>query len=87
MDKTGIIGIVAGVLTSVSMLPQLIKIVKEKKAEDVSILMLVVLIAGLSLWAWYGFIKKDMPIIVTNLFSILVNITVLTMRIKYSGTD
>ena len=83
MDKTQLIGIVAGVLTSISMLPQLIKIVKEKKAENVSILMLVVLIIGLGLWAVYGVIRKDMPIIITNSFSVLLNITVLVFRIKY----
>ena len=83
MDKTQLIGITAGVLTSISMLPQLIKIIKEKKAQDVSVLMLVVLIIGLGLWVWYGVIRKDMPLIVTNAFSVLLNITVLIFRIKY----
>jgi MtN3 and saliva related transmembrane protein len=87
MNTTQLIGIGAGILTSISMLPQLIKVIKEKKAEDVSIVMLLVLIAGLCLWATYGFMKKDLPIIVTNLFSVLVNITLLTARIRYSGTS
>jgi MtN3 and saliva related transmembrane protein len=86
MDTTQIVGIAAGVLTAVSMLPQLIKIVKEKKAEDVSIIMLVILNTGLILWTVYGLMRNDMPIIVTNCFSILVNITLLVLRIKYSGT-
>jgi MtN3 and saliva related transmembrane protein len=86
MDTTQIVGTAAGVLTAVSMLPQLIKIVREKKAEDVSIIMLVVLISGLSLWTVYGFMRDDMPIIVTNCFSILVNVSLLALRIKYSGT-
>lgn len=86
MDTTQIVGIAAGVLTAVSMLPQLIKIVKEKKAEDVSIIMLVVLISGLILWTVYGFMRDDMPIIITNCFSVLVNASLLVLRIKYSGT-
>ncbi len=85
MDLTQIIGIAAGVLTSIAMLPQLIKIIKEKKAENVSVVMLMVLIAGLSLWAVYGFMKNDLPIIITNCFSVLLNIVILTLRIKYSG--
>ena len=56
MNTTQWIGIAAGVLTSVSMLPQLIKIIKEKKAGDVSVVMLLVLIGGLALWAFYGFV-------------------------------
>ena len=86
MDTTQIVGIGAGVMTAVSMLPQLIKIIKEKKADDVSIVMLVILNTGLILWSIYGFMRDDMPIIVTNCFSILLNITVLVLRIKFSGT-
>lgn len=41
--------LIAGGLTSVAMLPQLIKVLKEKNAEDIAIAMLLVLISGLSL--------------------------------------
>ena len=80
---TKIVGIAAGVFTGTSMLPQLIKILKEKKASQVSVFMLVILIAGLSLWVWYGFLKKDWPIIVTNLFSLVVNLAMIFLRYKY----
>jgi len=86
METTQWIGIAAGVLTSISMLPQLIKILKEKKAEDVSIVMLLVLLAGLAMWATYGFMREDWPIIATNSFSFLLNLVVLGCRIKFSGT-
>ncbi len=86
METTQMVGIAAGILTAFSMLPQLIKIIKEKKAEDVSIAMLLVLIAGLGLWVWYGFMREDIPLIVTNSFSVLLNIVVLSLRIKFSGT-
>ena len=55
-----ILGLVAGVLTSVSMIPQLIKVIREKNVEDISLLMLPVLISGLSLWVWYGFEKDEL---------------------------
>ena len=87
MNLTQIVGIVAGVLTAISMLPQLIKIIKERKAEDVSITMLLVLMAGLATWIAYGLLRKDMPIIFTNSFSLLVSITTAILRVKYSGTE
>lgn len=87
MDKTQIIGIAAGVLTASSMLPQLIKILKEKKAESVSVLMLIVLLSGLVLWIVYGVMREDWPIIATNAFSFLVNTLLIIFRIKYSGKD
>ncbi len=85
MDFTQIIGIVAGILTAVSMLPQLLKILKEKKAENVSVWMLIVLILGLALWTVYGVLKKDWPIIVTNCFSISLNAVLMFFRYKYKS--
>lgn len=72
-----ILGIVAGVLTSVSMIPQLIKVLKDRNVEDISLVMLIVLIAGLSLWVWYGFLKDELPIILSNAFAVLINISLL----------
>lgn len=83
MDSTQIIGLAAGILTACSLLPQVIKTFKEKKAEDVSLLMLLVLMAGLILWIVYGIKREDLPIIATNCFSVLVNITMVILRIKY----
>ncbi|HUR11922.1 MAG TPA: SemiSWEET transporter [Flavitalea sp.] len=77
------VGIAAGVLTACSMLPQVIKVFKEKKATQVSVLMLIVLISGISLWIWYGLLKEDWPIILTNIFSLLVNLVLLGLRFRY----
>ena len=85
MNTTQWFGIAAGVMTAVSMLPQLIKIIKEKKADDVSVIMLMVLIIGLGLWVVYGFLREDWPLIVTNSFSFLLNLVVLMLRIRFSG--
>ena len=80
---TKVVGITAGVFTGASMLPQVIKMIKEKKASQVSIFMLLILIAGLSLWTWYGFLKDDLPIIVTNIFSLVLNLIMIFLRYKY----
>jgi MtN3 and saliva related transmembrane protein len=85
LTTTGVIGIVAGILTSSSLLPQLIKIIKEKKVEDLSLGMFISLMVGQILWMYYGFKKEDMPIIFTNGFSILLNIIILFLRNKYKG--
>lgn len=81
--KAEYIGLIAGVLTSSSLLPQLIKLVKEKKAEDVSVVMLIILMTGIGFWIYYGIIREDEPIIYTNSFSLLLNISVLILAIKY----
>ncbi len=78
-----ITGIAAGILTAVSMMPQVIKTIKTKKAEHVSPLMLIILIGGVSLWIVYGILKKDLPIIFTNIFSVIVNVCMLYLRWRF----
>ncbi len=85
MNIENIVGIAAGICTGTSLLPQLIKMVKEKKATDISVPMLIILLAGLVLWIWYGIIKEDWPIIITNGFSLTVNILILILRRVYKN--
>jgi MtN3 and saliva related transmembrane protein len=80
---TQVTGIIAGCLTALSALPQLIKIIKVKKAEDISLWTLIVLITGLGLWTMYGFLKDDIPILATNLFSLMINIMLVFLKLKY----
>lgn len=82
---TEIIGIAAGVCTSISLLPQIIKVIREKKAEDISIFYLIVLLCGLGLWTYYGVLKDDFPIIATNVVSMVLNITMITLGVMYKG--
>ncbi|UFH31781.1 SemiSWEET transporter [Chryseobacterium sp. C-71] len=78
-----ILGIVAGFLTSIAMIPQLIKVIKEKNVEDLSWVMILVLICGLSLWVWYGFIQNELPIILSNAFAVLVNLTLFICYLSF----
>jgi len=78
-----VLGIVAGFLTSISMIPQLIKVIKEKNVEDLSLVMILVLICGLSLWVWYGILQNELPIILSNAFAVLVNLTLLVCFISF----
>ena len=82
MDKE-IIGIIAGTLTAASLVPQFIKSVQEKKV-DVSPIMLVLLIAGNAFWIWYGIKLESLPIIITNGFGFLIDLTMLILLFKYS---
>jgi MtN3 and saliva related transmembrane protein len=85
MQPTLLIGIAASVFTGISMLPQLIKVIKEKKADTISYGMLIVLMVGLGLFCWYGTLKKDWIIVVSNSFSFSVNLTLLFLSIRYKN--
>ena len=79
------VGICAGLLTSISLVPQLYKIIKEKKADNISYSMLLILLAGLGGWIWYGVLKKDYPIIITNSFAFVINSLITAFSIKYKS--
>jgi MtN3 and saliva related transmembrane protein len=79
-----LIGIGSGILTAASMLPQVIKTFKEKKAEDISVVMIFILMGGIAGWTYYGILREDEPIIYTNAFSLLVNSVLLFLRFRYA---
>ncbi len=83
MNVTTITGLVASIFTGVSLLPQLIKLLKEKKAEDISFGMLATLFLGLCGWIVYGVMKEDWIIIISNAFSLTVNILICIFSFKY----
>jgi MtN3 and saliva related transmembrane protein len=83
MHTVEIIGLAASVMTSVSMLPQLITLLREKDAGSVSYFMLAILIAGLAVWVGYGFMREDYIIVGANSFACLLNATVLVFALKY----
>jgi len=83
MDREQVIGIIASTGTAVSLLPQLIKIIKEKKAEGTSPVMLIVLFTGLGFWITYGVLKNDWIIISANTISFLLNLAMGILAIKY----
>jgi len=86
MDSVTIVGIIASVSTAVSSLPQLIKLIREKKAENVSLVMFAVLVIGLGVWVWYGILKEDWIIIIANGCSFLINLITFILSIRYKTT-
>ena len=86
-EYTQYVGIGSGILTAISMLPQLYKIIKERKAESISYFMLLILLAGLGGWVWYGILRNDYPIIITNAFSFLLNLIIIGFSVKYKSGD
>ncbi|PBQ33635.1 hypothetical protein CNR22_18250 [Sphingobacteriaceae bacterium] len=87
MDATQIVGILASVFTGIALLPQLIKIIQEKKSGGTSPLMLGSLFIGLVFWVIYGFYKTDLIIIISNGFSLTVNSILCILSIRYHHKD
>ena len=83
MTAIEILGLVAGTITSITFLPQVIRIWKTKSAKDLSINMLLLLMVGVSMWLAYGIFQKDAAIIYTNSMVLLMGMVMLYFKFKF----
>ena len=83
MDIIPFLGMLAGTMTTAAFIPQLIKVIKTRSTGDLSLVMLIVMYAGVFLWLIYGILKKDAPVIAANAASFLLVSMVLAYKMKY----
>ncbi|HEX8232996.1 MAG TPA: SemiSWEET transporter [Caulobacteraceae bacterium] len=83
-----IVGGAAGACSMASFVPQIVKILRERRAEAISRRMYVVTVTGFSLWTAYGVMLKSWPIMVTNSVCLGLTATILALRLKFGdGSD
>lgn len=78
------VGILASIFALSSTVPQIIKGVKTKKMDDVSVWLILSLIVGLSLWVIYGIGISDVVIIGGNTVGVSLNVVLLFLKFRYS---
>lgn len=83
MTAIQILGLTAGTITSFTFIPQVIQIWKTKSAKDLSLVMLLLLITGVSMWLSYGILVKDAAIIYTNSMVLAMSLIMLFFKFKF----
>lgn len=83
MDISQIVAIIAGIMVVFSTMPQVVKILKTKKVEEISLAMFLLILCAQVVWFFYGLHIKDLPVILTNGFSALVVATNVGLILKY----
>jgi MtN3 and saliva related transmembrane protein len=81
--KTLVIGIAAAILTTVSFVPQLIRILRTKHTKDLSLLTFSLFFLGVFLWLIYGMLIKELPVILANAATLIVALLILINKVKY----
>lgn len=79
------IGSVAAILTTIEIIPQVIKSFKTKSVKDFSFSALTMTTVGLLLWAIYGILKKDIWISLSSSFTTLFYFSLLALKVKNNG--
>ena len=83
MDLIIYLGLLAGILTTISVLPQVIKSWKTKKTNDLSLSMYLILTTGVTLWIIYGLITKDLPVLLANSATLILLLFVIFLKRRY----
>ena len=77
------IGLLAGTCTTVSFIPQIIKIAQTKVVADISKLMYIIYITGLILWVSYGICCHSYSLVLANSLTLVLAICILIMKIMW----
>lgn len=80
------IGTIAAVLTTLSFVPQALKVIKTRDTSGISLIMYSMFVCGILLWCIYGIQKNDYPIILANAVTFCLASIILVYKIK-SVTD
>jgi MtN3 and saliva related transmembrane protein len=86
MDEWTYLAFLAGALTSTGYLPQIIKGLRTRRLEDVSLLMPAVLGIGMFLWLVYGVVREDPAIILANVVGSSLTAVLVVMKVRYEAT-
>ncbi len=82
MDMTNLIGTLAGGLTTIAFIPQVIVTWKTGSARDISLFTYLLFCSGLLLWLLYGIRLNALPIILSNGITLLLSSFILALKVR-----
>ena len=85
MSTTTILGFLAGFLTTISFLPQVVKTWKSRSTSDLSLGMFSAFSVGVLCWLGYGFLLQEAPMILWNAVTLILVLAILIMKLKFDS--
>jgi len=82
MELVTAVGLLAGTLTTIAYVPQVVKSWRTGSTADISLTMFAIMVSGVTLWLIYGAFVRDIPIVIANGAMLLLAGTVLVLKIK-----
>ena len=81
------IGYIAGILTTISFIPQALLTIKTQNTKSISLMMYIIFSTGILLWLIYGIVINSMPIIAANIITLPLTLIILIIKIKNLKND
>ena len=82
MDTIVLVGYIAGALTTLSFVPQVIRAWRSGETRDLSLAMLLLFAVGVLLWTFYGIWTGSMPIIGANVITFILILVLLGLKVR-----
>lgn len=76
-------GYIAAVMTTLAFVPQAVKTIRSKDTRSISLGMYVVFTIGIGFWLVYGISLGSVPMILSNIVTILLSGTILALKLKH----
>lgn len=83
MDAVDFIGALAGTLTTIAFVPQVVKTWRSGSAEDISLFMFLLFSAGVGLWLAYGIAIGSAPVIAANAVTLMLALSILALKVRH----
>lgn len=77
------IGSLAATCTTISFVPQLLRVWRRKSARDISLVMFLLFSFGLVCWLVYGLGIGSVPIVVANVITLTLALAILVLKLRY----
>lgn len=78
-----LIGSIAAVCTTSSLVPQLVRVWRRKSAEDISLGMFTMFSIGVLLWLIYGILIGSRPVEAANAVTLIFSLAILLLKLRY----
>lgn len=76
-----LIGYVAAFCTTIAFVPQAMTVWKTRSTRDLSLAMFMIFTLGVALWLAYGLMLNSLPIIIANIFTLILAGYILVMKL------
>jgi MtN3 and saliva related transmembrane protein len=86
-SSDGIVGTIAAIFTTISLVPQLVRVWSRKCARDISFGMFFLFSTGVLLWFIYGVLIHSLPVEVANGISFVFSLTILGLKLYYDRKE
>ncbi len=77
-----LIGFLAGTLTTLAFLPQVVKTWKSRSAHDLSLSMFAIFCTGVAMWLIYGLMTMAWPVIIANALTLVLAGSILVFKLR-----